>query len=450
MKLLLARLKTLKYLPNDCTLKYPPLGSQILAGLTPETVEIKIQDEYFEKINIFGYDAVAVGYYGYTSIPRLRKMYLECQEKKIPLIVGGYFWEKDKTTLKNNPIANTIVNGEGEGIWDQVISDLKQNKLKFDYTNDKFVDLKHFDGKRPRRDLTINKRYTMSTIQTSRGCIYRCTFCSLPSFAGFKYRSFSTQRILKEIEDCLTYPPKIENYIVFTDSDISINPTQKIELFSKFKDYNIAWVAHSDISIAYNEKLLSTFAESGCFKLHVGFESINEESIRKVNKPLFYKTKEYKKCIKKIQNYGIGVSGCFIFGLDADEPGIAKKTYDFIKEVGLDDVVVNKLKVNPGSLEYNRLKEESRLIEDGFIPKMMTIDQLDDEVEWAENNYFKNPKDRIVRRYKQGMRILKNQHIKPKTKIEMLSHLLLNKMKVGFKRNLISSRSKKGIARIID
>ena len=448
MRLLIARLNTLYPLSRDPTLLFPPLGEQTVAGLTPPEIDLDIQDEYVRHLDVSRCDAVAVAYHGFTSLPRLRRFSHECAQRELPLLVGGYFREQDWTLVRKEKISATLVHGEAEGIWPAVMADLQRGELRPVYKNGTFPDLTQFDEHLPRRNLTDNRHYTMSTVQTTKGCPYRCTFCQDIILHGFQVRSFSVARTLHEIEDCLTHPARIKNFFAFTDLNLAAKPAHKLELFSRVKDYGIAWGALSDISVAYNEKLLKVFAESGCVRLQIGFESVNEASLRAVNKPAFYKAKEYTACIKKIQDHGIGVAGCFIFGLDGDESGVARQTYDFIRDAGLDEVNVTKLLLAPDLEEYFRLKEEGRLTEEGFLPNRMSLDEVEHELRWAEDHYFSSPADRLRRRYHQGLRLFRHRHISLTTKLALVTHTLSAKLKMGFRKNLVHGYSPEGLDRI--
>ena len=96
----------------------------------------------------------------------------------------------------------------------------------------------------------------------------------------------------------------------------------------------------------------------------------------------------------------------------------------------------------------NRLKKENRIIDGEYIPKRMSMEQIEKELEWAENNYFSSSIERIQRRYRQSLRLLKNENININTKFAILNYSILNKIRVGFKKNLVHGYSKEGMERI--
>ena len=84
------------------------------------------------------------------------------------------------------------------------------------------------------------------------------------------------------------------------------------------------------MKLAENEELLKLAAESGCIALFVGFESINEDSLKKMHKN-FNKVSKYKRLIDKFHEYGIMIIGSFVFGFDEDDSSIFQRTLSFWK-----------------------------------------------------------------------------------------------------------------------
>jgi len=125
----------------------------------------------------------------------------------------------------------------------------------------------------------------------------------------------------------------------------------------------------------------------------------------------------YLSAIEKVQSYGVSVNGCFILGLDSDTPSIFEKTRDFIEKSQLLEAQITILTPFPGTRLYQRLKREGRLLKEifwdrctlfdiNFVPKNMTVEQLEDGGVWLGSQIYSEEayKGRI-RHYKQ---IIKN------------------------------------------
>jgi len=421
----------LRWLNKYPTVHYAPLNLQILASLTPNE-EVKIVDENFDDVDFDeDYDLVGITLHSSSNIMRTKELYEEFKKRNMPVVIGG-------PPLSSTPIkdllkcADSIVLGEGEGAWERVVKDVKNNKLKRIYQNKELVDLSKLETL-PRRDLTKNKDYLVHRIEIARGCIHNCDYCTIVKFNRGKYRTYKIERIIREVEQCLDYPAQIKKAIYFADSNIAVKPHYKIELFRKLIPYNIAWFVQSDISIAKNEKLLGVLAKSGCLELHIGFESVNQDSLDSVNK-LVNRVSEYKKAVKTLHDYGICVYGFFMLGLDGDKPGVAKKTLDFISEAGIDFATAFIATPNYGTGFFERVKKEGRLLTKDqpkynreyavFQPKNMTPEQLEEEHKWFVNhanppylgNVFNLAKRVLVKKQ------ILNRNVKFSTKLSVLSN----------------------------
>lgn len=410
---------------------YPPLNLQILASLTPNE-EVEIVDENFDKINFDGdYDLIGLTAYGASELLRAKEVYKEFKKRNVPVVIGGpsIFCMPVKDALE---YANSIVVGEAEGIWEKVIKDAQSNRLKRVYKKKELVGLSKLYAL-PRRDLTNNKNYMCHTVEISRGCPYTCDFCILHKFNKGGYRLYSIKRVIRDVELCLEHPTKTKRQVYFVDDNMSINQNYKIKLFKKLIPHNIAWSAQCDLSIVKNKKLLNVFSKSGCMFLAIGFESVNQESLRSVNKPAFNKVLEYKKAIKTLHDYGIRVLGDFMIGLDNDKPGVAQKTLDFISDSRLDFFIPNILTPEYGTQLFEKIEKEGRILTKEwsnynrrqravFQPKNMTPQQLEEEYGWFVKHL---PSNRMHNLYTLVKRVLtkknvSNRNIKFATRLSLL------------------------------
>ena len=134
-----------------------------------------------------------------------------------------------------------------------------------------------------------------------------------------------------------------------------------------------------------------------------------------------WKSKQYDSylsAIEKIQSYGVSVNGCFILGLDSDDPTVFGKTRDFIEKSQLLEAQITVLTPFPGTSLYHRLNREGRLLKEifwdrctlfdtNFVPKNMTVEQLEDGLAWLGSQiYSEEAYSRRKRHYKQIVRTL--------------------------------------------
>ncbi len=364
----------------------PPLGLGYVAALTPGDWDVKIVDEYIEKINLDKKpDLVGITAYS-VNAPRAYQLSEEFRKRNIPTILGGIHVSMVPDEAAN--YADAVVVGEAEPVWGSVINDFERGKLKKEYVAERqpLVNLPI-----PRRDL-FSPKYEMDVIQTTRGCPFNCEFCSVTAFNGAEYRRRPTEEVLDELG---TIKKKI---IYFVDDNIlgfdKNSEEMAIELFKGMieRKLNKIWVTQTSINIADRPEVLKYAYKSGCRFVFIGIESIIPDTLREMKKVVNLKTgvENLSKAINRIQKSGIGVIGAFIVGNDHDDTTVFKKTLDFINESELDVFQLSYTTPFPGTRLNERLTREGRIIYGDFPkdwercdmdqvmirPKQMTIDEL--------------------------------------------------------------------------
>ncbi|MCK5026498.1 MAG: B12-binding domain-containing radical SAM protein, partial [Nanoarchaeota archaeon] len=300
----------------------PPLGLGILAALTPEEYEIKIVDENVSDLN-FNEDVNLVAITSMTyNAPRAYKIAQIYKEKNIPVIMGGIH----VSMLPNEALkyCSTVIIGEAENIWKQILKEFESGRLQQIY---KGSSASLDDVPFPRRDL-FSKKYKIQIVQASRGCPFSCEFCSVSKFANGEYKRRPVANVIKEISML-----KDKRFVFADDNLMGYGKSSEQYLMNLFKDLkhlNKKWGTQLSWNIADNDNILKHAAESGAMGFFVGFESINEATLKGMGKGINLKMgiKNYKRLIKKIHDYGISVTGAFIFGNDEDEKSTFRKTLD--------------------------------------------------------------------------------------------------------------------------
>lgn len=339
----------------------PPLGLGVIAALTPDDWDIELIDENFDE---FVYkDADLVGITALTSAAnRAYELAQIYRNKGIPVVLGGIHVSMlPEEALK---YANSIVIGEAEGVWNQLINDFENGELKQRYDGT----LNDLNGSVvPRRDL-FHPSYSYSNIQTTRGCPMRCDFCSVHTFNGSKYRQRPVNEVLDEIET-------IEDDLLFFVDDNLIGYTKQsadraIELFKGMIDRGIKkdWYCQASLNIADNKEVLKYAAESGCRMILIGIESEKIDQLKETNKKMNLKIgiDHYEDSFNKIHKHGISVLGALVFGLDSDSIEDIRNRTRFAIESGIDAMQATIVTPLPGTSLFKRLEKEGRLLYTDF------------------------------------------------------------------------------------
>jgi len=359
----------------------PHLGIVTVAALTPPDNEVCVVDENVEEIN-FDDKVDVVGISAMTpNIIRAYEIADSFRQKGVTVVMGGFHPSfMPRETIQH---CDSVVTGEAETIWPVVLRDIKSGKLKKFYKKNSFTNLETLPV--PRRDLLDRKSYIMfNTVETSRGCPYHCSYCSVSAFFGKTHRSRPVQDVINEVENLKGV------LIFFVDNNIVGMPQRAKNLFRALIPYKRKWIGQASLTIARDNELLALAERSGCAGLFIGFESVSQESIEEAGKNI-NAVKRYAEDIKRIQGHGIAIHGSFIFGFDHDDESVFERTVDFVLRQHLDSASFSALTPFPGTPVYHKLLRENRITTQDwsrygtavFRPKLMSVEKLNEGCAWA-------------------------------------------------------------------
>ncbi len=369
----------------------PPLGLAMVAALTPPDIEVSLTDENVtvidsrKKVDLVGITVLTI------TAQRAYEIADTFRARGVKVVLGGIH----PSTLPEEASrhADAIVIGEAEGIWPNLIEDLRANKLQRVYRQHKRPSMLSLPF--PRRDLFAKGAYLFkNTISTTRGCPYSCSFCTVTSFFGHTYRSRPVKEVIREIE---TFNDK--KLVIFVDDNIVGNPKFAKELFRALLPCKIKWVGQASVTIAKDDELLKLAAASGCIDLFIGFETLSPANLVAVNKKT-NAVDEYESVIRKIHSYGIGIHGFFIFGLDEDDEDTFKRTVRFAQKMRLESAQFDLLTPYPGTEIYESLDKAGRIVTRDwslyghglmFEPKSISKEMLQNGRAWAWREFYSLP-----------------------------------------------------------
>lgn len=340
---------------------YPPISLGIIASLTPGNWDIEIHDEQFD---IFEFEkADLVGFTAFTAqTTRAYEIAALYREKGIPTIMGGI--HASMMSEEASDYMDSIVIGEAESIWPQVIKDFEAGELKPRYKGE----LKPMDNYPFARHDLLHPNYVYSSIQTTRGCPWQCEFCSVHQFNGRKYRARPIENVLDEME----MMPHERMFIV-DDNLIGYSKSSKeraVELFKGMikRKINKEWFTQTSLNFGDDVDLVKYAYEAGCRMVLIGIESEKEAQLSEQNKSLNlrYTQDKYETAFDRIHKGGVSVLGTFIFGLDADTVEDLHARADYILNSGVDAIQTSILTPMPGTILYKRFQKEGRILCDNF------------------------------------------------------------------------------------
>lgn len=366
----------------------PSLGLLTLAGLTPEIHTLR----YLEVPNVDApefthtlpgpFDLVAISSFT-AMIKDAYRLADRYRAQGTRVVLGGLHVTlcPDEAAMH----ADSIVIGEGEPVWETVLHDAEQGQLRPHYRATAPYDLA--EAPMPRFDLLDVSRYNRLTIQTSRGCPWNCEFCAASIRLQPKYRTKPVDKVLAELHEIRSIWPT--PFIEFADDNTFADRRHGHALMEAMAGEHVRWFTETDISVADDESLLRKMEKAGCAQILVGLEDPGDGT-EGIELRANWKAKQrpkYLDAIRRIQDRGITVNGCFVLGLDSHTPASFERIWEFIQESHLYEIQLTVLTPFPGTPLYDRLAREHRLVEPTawekrtlfdivYRPAQMSIEEL--------------------------------------------------------------------------
>ncbi len=369
--------------------KFPPLAMATLAGLTPDEHTISYVDESIAPLDeSITPDLVVIS--AMTPLaPRGYEIAAIFRARGIQVIMGGIHASNMPDEAARH--VDSVVIGEADEIWGNILEDAENNRLKPTYRQDEYTRMEII----PTANRTIypkKKYFFENMIQTTRGCPYKCEFCTVTSFFGGTYRPRPVARVIDEVRSL----SRQAGYIFFVDDNLVAHKAHTNALLDELKNYRLRWVCQAPITIAKNADMLRKMMEAGCHGIFIGFESLNSKNIevmgKKQNTVSFY-----EEAIRRIHDMGIGVYGSFVFGYDHDSPAVFDQYLEFANRTGIDGAFLPVLTPFPGTRIHKRLAEEGRILSHDwrlydmatvvYQPKGMSVRELQEGF-WQVNKGF--------------------------------------------------------------
>jgi len=330
-----------------------PLAFAILHSLTPNDVTTVFYDECVERLPhsidgdavVFSVETLAVKR-TYTLVKQYKQ-----KNPNLKVIMGGFH----PTAVPDEVLlyADSVVVGDAESVWGNLIADLESNSLKplYKSTNDIMLPFNKTD-----HSIFADKKYAkIGVVQWKRGCLFNCDFCSIRAFYKFCI-------VEREINDVIHEITEMKEKIFFIADDNLLHDRNKLKIFlTKLSPLKKKWGCQISINVAKDLEILELMKKSGCIIAVVGFESLNDSTLTKIGKQ--QRVSEYDNAVRVIHSYGIMLYATFIFGHSNDTHDSFSHVYDFVMKHKLAIVNFNPLMVMPGTSLYDEFNKQSKLID---------------------------------------------------------------------------------------
>ena len=360
----------------------PPLGLAYMAAvLTENDYDVNIVDlnanQDQQGIIDNSWDLVGITldtsrYYKGMKYARMLK------SKGTKVVVGGPHASFMADEILGSGSADFVVRGEGEQAVLELVSaltekgNLEQIKGLSYISDDQII---HNDDRLypddldslpfPARHLLDMNKYrtsklgirSITSILTSRGCPYQCSFCASSKLAGTFWRARSVESIIKEIElvkDTYDY-----RAFAFVDDNFTLNPQRVIDLCKEIckRGWDIHWWCFSRVdTIVKNPEMVALMYEAGCRSTYIGIESRNQETLDFYNKKISADIS--REAVSILKNNKIEMTASFIIGALNENKEMVEDTLKFAKSLNPNTVSFTILTPYPGTDLFNQVKDK--------------------------------------------------------------------------------------------
>jgi radical SAM superfamily enzyme YgiQ (UPF0313 family) len=348
-----------------------------------------------------------------NQYPRGRDIALQFVAHGVRTIIGGFHvsgYPESREFLHSCGISTVV--GEAENLWGQIIEDFLRGELKLDYTVTDGI-----RAKTGQEDIivpvineaqlpVVDDRYlsrffssNMTTIDTSRGCPFTCSYCSVKNVMGRTMRSREPAAVIAWVRDAIANHGIESLFLV--DDDFFRSPRWEeilnglIEVKKEFPKLSFMMQVDVDASCYANieegeaetakhrrsKRFVELAAKAGCYQAFVGIESLNPDNLNFATK--YQNTddrrhkltledserrvfKKYGRVVDNWHKHGVSVHAGYMLGFPFDGPDCGRIAAKTLRKIGFDIVSFFIMTPLPGTEDQVRYAKEGEIADWDF------------------------------------------------------------------------------------
>ena len=337
----------------------PPLSGILVAGQTPDIVEVNVHHEMVRPIDYdTDADIIALSFMDFCA-PHAYEVAERFRKLGKTVVAGGKYASTFPELVQ--PHFDTIVVGESERIWPEVVHDLVAGKQKARYDAPFAPPL---DGiPPPRYDLVESKYMAPIVTEATRGCPYTCSFCQL-MVQPMPYRKRPIEDVVADLSATSKLPFHKRKIAMLYDNNLGGDIEYAKDLLreiAKLKLWGLA--TQFSFDCLHDDEYIDLLAEAGGVMAFIGLESLNEPSLLSVHKK-HNRVEEYKELFIKMKDRGILTFTGIMLALDEDTPEYYETMPERLEEIDPSAILLSISIPIPGTPFHKKVKEEGRLVDE--------------------------------------------------------------------------------------
>jgi radical SAM superfamily enzyme YgiQ (UPF0313 family) len=267
--------------------------------------------------------------------------------------------------------AHSVVKGDGDVVWAQVIADCARNAPLPLYDGGK---VEGGDFKPARWSLVPRDKYMWASVQTVRGCPKHCSFCSVWKTDGQRPRQRTVDAVIQEIvvlrrlgfrfialADDNFYPVTLEDLAMASRrhdkgrlAELQAMRAERFELMDGLAKLPEDMVFYTQITMeaAEDPEFLAAMSRAHIRGALIGVEAVTPEGLKDVYKDFNMSGERLVDRLRAFRHHDIHVLGSFIFGLPSDRPQTFDLTAELAERSGVTFAQFVMLTPFPGTVDF--------------------------------------------------------------------------------------------------
>lgn len=249
--------------------------------------------------------------------------------------------------------ADQVITGEGEDVILDVVEGRNTEKI---VRGQGRMDLDRL----PLPDYSILKTPChCANVMTTRGCTYRCTFCTTSRMFA-PYRQRSVDSVICEIR---RYKEMGFRYMNFEDDNFTADKERAKEICRRMIAEGLIFKEtffFGRADMAEDEELMDLLAKAHLNRVLIGIESLNQKALDEIRKG--QELSDIKKAAESCRRHKIRLIASLVLGMDADTKEDIRSGVAFVKEMDAYQLQPAVLTPYPGTPVYKKYMEEDRIV----------------------------------------------------------------------------------------
>lgn len=342
----------------------PPLGLLTVAALLPPQWQVRLADLNVRPLTPDDWQWADLVMLSGMFIQKesLLGLVREAKERQKVVVAGGPYPTSLPQVVMESGV-DLAACGEAEVIMPRLLGALNNGQPRGVIEADGWADMTVSPV--PRYDLLHLQDYEIMSLQTTRGCPFKCEFCHVTKLYGHKPRYKTPAQVVKEL-DALHLQGWRRDVFICDDNFIAHRQAaqgilQEMISWLERRGYPFSFLTQTSLNLGQDLETIDLMTAANFAHVIIGIESPDREVLAQAGK-FQNLAHPMVQTLKNIQANGLTVTGSFIIGFDGEEKGAGRRICDLVAETEIPVAMVNILGAIPGTSLWDRLQQEGRLL----------------------------------------------------------------------------------------